>query len=176
MNNKLLKTETQDLHDRIEQVMNAHLLFSNQFTIAHYKNFILKSYCYITGIISKVSLEWLELSDILSQKQDSLLVDLKHMNIDYTQYSPVVVNASDKHYKLGLIYIVLGAMLGNKMILKKLQEYPSFDGFPFAYLSQHQDQLSIIWKNFQVLNNQLSPAQLQQVIQGARDGYLLFGE
>lgn len=176
MNNQILKTETKDLHDNVERVMNTHLLFNNQFTIPHYQNFILKSYYYISGIIPKVKTDWSEFNEILAQKQHALLVDLQHMQIQYHQFSPIIVNSSDKYYKLGLIYIVLGAMLGNKMILNKLIEYPAFEGFPFAYLSQHQEQLGTIWKNFQTLINQLNESQLQQIILGARDGYLLFGE
>lgn len=176
MNNKILKTETQDLHDRIERVMNAHLLFSNRFTAAHYQNFIVKSYCYVTGVISSRGSDWPQFEDILIQKQRALLIDLKQMDIDSAQYPPVVVDASDKHYRLGLIYIVLGAMLGNKMILNKLREYDSFEGYTFAYLSEHQEQLTSIWKSFQVLNNQLDASKLDKVIRGARDGYLLFGK
>lgn len=176
MNTNFLKTETQDLHDKIEQVMHSKLLFSNQFTVAHYHNFILKSYNYITGILPKVAEDWPEFHTILMQKQSALFVDLLHLSAHKENLSPVVINNTNRNYKLGLIYIVLGAMLGNKMILKKLHEYPAFEDFPFAYLSEHQDQLSMLWKSFQTLINDLEKSQLQHVIQGARDGYLLFGE
>ncbi|WP_149915589.1 biliverdin-producing heme oxygenase [Sphingobacterium cavernae] len=176
MNNTLLKTETQDLHDKIEDVMHSKLLFSNQFTTAHYHNFILKSYNYIAGILPKVSLDWPEFEIILEQKLSALYSDIKHLSTIKNNLSPVVINNTNRHYKLGLIYIVLGAMLGNKMILKKLHEYDTFEGFPFAYLSQHQEELSAIWKEFQALINGLEEFELQKVIQGARDGYLLFGE
>lgn len=176
MNNTILKTETQDLHDRIEHVMHSQLLFSNQFTVAHYQNFILRSYRYISNIIEKVSLEWPEFKEILTQKQEALLADLAHLHISPADSSSLVVTSANRHNKLGLIYIVLGAMLGNKMILKKLQDYTEFEDFPFTYLSKHQDQLATIWKNFQSQISALTPEELQNVIQGARDGYFLFGE
>ncbi|WP_159637432.1 biliverdin-producing heme oxygenase [Sphingobacterium composti Ten et al. 2007 non Yoo et al. 2007] len=176
MNSKILKTETQDLHDKIEEVMNSQLLFSNQFTLDHYQNLILKSYNYIAGILPKVSSDWPEFKIILEQKLSALYSDLKHLSIIINNLSPVVINNTNRHYKLGLIYIVLGAMLGNKMILKKLHEYQTFKGFPFVYLSQHQEDLSKIWKEFQTLINGLEEIELQKVIQGARDGYLLFGK
>lgn len=176
MNNSLLKTETQDLHDRIEHVMHAHLLFSNQFTEIHYQHFMLKSYRYIHAIVDKVSMAWPEFSEILEQKRLALREDLAHLQLTPDESAALAITSTDKHYKLGLIYIVLGAMLGNKMILSKLKEYPAFEGFPFAYLSRHQDQLSSIWKDFQSRINQLDAAALQHVIQGARDGYLFFGE
>lgn len=176
MNNTILKTETQDLHDRVEHVMHSQLLFSNQFTKDHYQNFILKSHRYINSILGKVDTEWLDFKKILEQKHAALLIDLAHLQISSEKNSFLIITTSNKHYKLGLIYIVLGAMLGNKMILKKLQEYPTFVDYPFAYLSQHQDQLYNIWKNFQALINDLNESELQNVIQGARDGYLLFCE
>lgn len=176
MNNNILKTETQDLHDRIEHVMQAHLLFSNQFTQLHYQHFMLKSYRYIHAILDKVNNTWPEFNEILEQKQQALREDLAHLHIHPDESAALAITSTDRHYKLGLIYIVLGAMLGNKMILSKLKEYPAFEGFPFAYLTRHQDQLSSIWKDFQSRINQLDTPTLQQVIQGARDGYLLFGE
>lgn len=176
MNNTILKTETQDLHDRVEHVMHSQLLFSNQFTQDHYQNFILKSHRYINSILGKADTEWPDFKEILEQKHAALLIDLAHLQISSEKNSFLIITTSNKHYKLGLIYVVLGAMLGNKIILKKLQEYPTFVDYPFAYLSRHQDQLSSIWKNFQVLINDLDESELQNVIQGARDGYLLFGE
>lgn len=176
MNSTLLKNETQGFHDNVERVMNSSLLFSDQFTNEHYKHFIRQSYAYINTIIIPVTQDWPEYQEILTKKQDALRIDLSHIDVQ----TDVSVNSDSikdsQYYRLGLIYIVLGAMLGNKMILKKLKEYPSFENYPFAYLSEHQDKLSEIWKNFQSTINQLEVHSLEEVIQGAKDGYSLFGK
>nr|WP_317632660.1 hypothetical protein [uncultured Flavobacterium sp.] len=65
-------------------------------------------------------------------------------------------------------------MLGNKLILNKLKQNQGFVNFPFAYLSQHQENLSEIWKSFQQKIDQLTPEQLDQVINGSKQEYSLF--
>ena len=175
MNNSILKQETADLHMLTEKIMQSNLLFSGQFTVSHYKNFILKSYNYIAGINSKVSLDWPEFSDILTKKVNALNADLKHLNL-LPAKSALFIPNNERFYNLGLIYIVLGAMLGNKIILHKLQKSALFKDFPFFYLSLHQEILPVIWKNFQSKINELNQQELEKVIQGARDGYLLFAK
>ncbi|WP_039053347.1 biliverdin-producing heme oxygenase [Sphingobacterium sp. T2] len=175
MNNQILKQQTQGFHDKIEQIMHADLLFKNRFTREHYKQLITHSYRYITAVLPKVKDDWKDLSKLLLQKQQALLVDLKHLHVEEVS-SSLAINATSSYYKLGMIYIVLGAMLGNKIILNKLKQYPEFEGYPFAYLSEHQEQLSSLWKDFQTLINSLDSGQLQEVIRGAKDGYLLFGQ
>lgn len=176
MNSAILKSETQDLHNKIEDVMHSSLIFTDRFTTAHYQHFILKSYAYLHHVTSKENNDWAQFDQILTQKKQALTEDLNHLNLEIEQTSKTSDSKENKFYNLGQIYIVLGAMLGNKMILKKLKEYPSFVNYPFEYLSKHQDNLGEIWKNFQSIINELETSDLEQVIQGARDGYVLFGE
>jgi len=175
MNSTILKNETQAYHDSVERVMNSSLLFSNQFTKAHYQHFIAQSYSYISYIINPVSDNWPEYHEILQKKQNALRSDLNHLDMHPAVHATAENCKANKYYRLGLLYIVLGAMLGNKMILKKLNEYPTFKDYPFAYLAEHQDKLSEIWKGFQSTINELTPDDLEEVILGAKDGYTLFG-
>jgi len=171
----ILKNETQAYHDSVERVMNSSLLFANQFTKEHYQHFITQSYKYINYIINPVSEDWPEYHEILQKKQKALISDLNHLDIHPAKQSSNEKCKSNKYYRLGLLYIVLGAMLGNKMILKKLREYPIFKDYPFNYLAEHQDKLSEIWKDFQSTINELTAVDLEEVILGAKDGYTLFG-
>jgi len=175
-NSNLLKAETQEFHDRTERVMNAKLLFSNQFNLDHYKNFILKSYSYISSINQITAANWSIYDDIITSKQNALLIDLKHLEPVDISKKKIIINNNDKFYYLGLVYIILGAMLGNKIILKKLQDYPSFVNYPFAYLSEHQHDFGEIWRGFQDIINSLKKDELDRVIEGAKDGYILFSE
>ncbi len=174
MNSDRLKKETKEYHDSIERVMNSSLIFSNRFTVDHYNKFIQHSYKYIDYITPIIEEEWPEYSPILAAKHSALLKDIiAPLPFTYKKNFPIENN---RYYYLGLLYIVLGAMLGNKIILKKLKEYPSFEGYQFAYLSEHQENLSEIWHNFQNKINALNSDQLDKVIQGAKDGYSLFSE
>lgn len=175
-NSNRLKSETQEFHDRTEKVMNATLLFSNLFNSEHYQNFILKSYRYISTIQQATTSNWPIYDDIITRKQNALLIDISHLGGSNILPNKENVNNSDKFYSLGLIYIILGAMLGNKIILKKLHEYPTFTNYPFAYLSEHQQDFGEIWKDFQKTVDNLDKEQLDRVIEGAKDGYLLFSE
>lgn len=177
MNSNILKAQTRDLHDKVEKVMNSSLLFTHQFTPEHYKQLIVKSYCYIRTIQDMGIQQWSAYYNIISQKKQALLIDLKHLQLTQQDICPKrSMRKQSPHYALGLIYIVLGAMLGNKQIHKQLKQIQAFQQYPFSYLSQHQENLSEIWKDFQATINQLNQQQLQQVIQGARDGYDLFGQ
>lgn len=175
MNSIILKTKTQDLHDSVEKVMYSSLLFSDQYTTEHYQNFLLKSFHYLVAVTQQSTLYWPEFSTLLNQKKEALYTDLTHLGIPFDLNTKDTIGAIDKYYNLGLIYIVLGAMLGNKMILKKLKEYESFNNSPFNYLSTHQEQLPAIWKDFQSKINALDASNLDEVIKGARDGYQLYG-
>ena len=132
MNSTKLKTQTQDLHDSIEKVMHSSLLFSNKFTADHYKNFLRKSYTYIAAIAPSSTLHWPEYSVILSTKKEALHADLVFLGVPTEANATVTLADTDKYHTLGLFYIVLGAMLGNKMILKKLKEYESFQNSTFC--------------------------------------------
>ena len=175
-NSTILKESTKDLHDNVERVMNSSLLFSNQFTTQHYTSFIVKSYEYVFVITDSVQKNWPEYAAVLLSKKGALLHDLEHLSAEPNVNTLKKIDETDKYYQLGLIYIVLGAMLGNKVIWNKLKSNPAFSDFPFNYLSHHQEDLSTLWKNFQDQVNALSSTQLNQVIQGAKKGYSLFGE
>lgn len=176
MNSTLLKNQTEDLHKHVEKVMHSALLFSNQFTTDHYYNLILKSYNYISSIIPEVESQWPEFSLLLIQKQQALDQDLQHIHSSVASDTINKIKEVNKYYTLGLIYIVLGAMLGNKMIVKKLKEYESFEGYPFHYLSTHQEKIGMIWSDFQFTINALKSEEFEQVLEGARAGYLQFGQ
>lgn len=175
MNSTRLKEETKEYHDAIERVMNSKLLFSNKYTIDHYEKFIYQSYVYLGNIIPQVQDDWPEYAPLLTSKYEALQEDLSISSIQATTKN-LNIERTNKFYRLGLIYIVLGAMLGNKIILKKLGEYNEFQDYPFNYLSEHQNYLSEIWKSFQERINQLDLEEIDHVIQGAKDGYSLFGE
>lgn len=174
-NSSILKEQTKGLHDNVERVMNSSLLFSNQFTVEHYKNFIQKSFQYITSICELNTIHWPEYKSIVIAKQKALDLDLEHLKLK-NQASINPINSSNAYYELGLIYIVLGAMLGNKIILSKLKQSDNFSDFPFSYLSEHQENLSVLWKSFQITIDNLDQNQLNQVILGAQKGYSLFGQ
>lgn len=176
MNSTRLKEETKEYHDNVERVMNSSLMFSNQFTPAHYTTFIQKSNAYLDTIVPLVARDWPEYLAILTAKQEALLKDLKFSKETELPTKESTDVEENKFFTLGLVYIVLGAMLGNKIILKQLHTYTEFEGYPFAYLSEHQDQLSEIWKDFQMKVNGLDEGNLHNVIEGAKKGYSLFGE
>nr|WP_317632659.1 biliverdin-producing heme oxygenase [uncultured Flavobacterium sp.] len=107
-NSSILKNQTQDLHHNVERVMNSELLFSDQFTVEHYKNFVLKLYNYIETILN-IDTEFLnEYQTILKQKKIALQTDLDHLNINQNQVVIHAVNNTNAHHHLGLVYIVLG--------------------------------------------------------------------
>jgi heme oxygenase len=174
-NSLILKEQTKGLHDSVERVMNSELLFSNQFTVDHYKNFILKSYDYVALLSTAEMVEWDEYKKLLLAKKTALVADLENLNITPSVNTNTNFDFGNKYYQLGLIYIVLGAMLGNKIILSKLQQTSGFESVIFSYLSEHQQDLSSIWKNFQQYIDQLTQSQLNDVILGAKTGYSLFG-
>ncbi|UYW01152.1 biliverdin-producing heme oxygenase [Flavobacterium agricola] len=174
-NAQILKTETETLHDQVELVMNSALLFTNQFNLSHYKHFIQKSYNYVNFLQPIILTNWPDFQALLSAKEKALTTDLQHLSLPVKPDVDLSVASTNKYFQLGLIYIVLGAMLGNKVILNKLHKFEEFQGFPFAYLSHRPENLSEMWKAFQADLNELSAEQLEQVIAGAKKGYALFG-
>lgn len=174
-NSSILKNETKDLHDSVERVMNSSLLFSNQFTMKHYSNFLYKSCNYITSLLNSDNDNWTEYKSILEQKQRALFQDLKSLNIEI-ENTKSNIEMPNKYYNLGLIYIVLGAMLGNKVILNKLKQRDEFKDSSFLYLSVNQEILPELWRSFQNKIDDLTPDQLNNVIAGAKHGYGLFGQ
>lgn len=177
MNSDLLKKVTQEQHDNIERVMNANLLFSNQFTVSHYQQFITKSYQYIINIHNTVRKDLPDFFFLIDAKHNAIEKDMKDLALSLpTNKTITPIYSPNKFYSLGLLYVVVGAMLGNKIILKKLKEDPNFEHFSFHYLNAHQDKVSEIWKNFQATINALSEEELENVIQGAKEGYTLFSK
>ncbi len=176
MHTKRLKEETKHLHDRVEHVMHSTLLFTGEFTVALYQNFLIQSYRYLSSIEKNTIQHWTNYAEIIQQKTEAVKKDLTILKLDLPSSEILNQTNNSKYYTLGKIYIVLGAMLGNKMIYKALKSNPAFTTVPFFYLTEHQDHLGEIWSAFQNHINQLEEVQLEEVIEGAKTGYLFFGE
>lgn len=175
MNSKILKEETQHFHEETEKALNADYIFSNRFEKNHYENLLLKTYLYIDFIQEATKNQWATFSEILMEKKKAIKEDLVHLNskTEIEKLNKNIDNAS-KSFQLGLIYVSIGAMLGNKMILKKLNESHNYQEYPFHYLTAHQQELPEIWKFLQNEINILNPDELADVINGAKFGYQCF--
>ena len=174
INAEILKSQTQQYHDEVEKVMQSNLIFSKQYTTKHYQVFLQRSYNHISNLLVNTTSHWSKYKTLLKQKESALHDDLVHLHIEgqTLEYKPM--QNICKYQELGFLYIVLGAMMGNKIIKVKLSETPGFADFPFNYLSQHQEQLPQIWQEFKQDINTLSPADLDKVILSAIQGYQLF--
>lgn len=174
INSEILKSKTQQYHNEVENIMQSKLIFSKQYTIHHYEVFLQRSYNYISNLIHNTTNHWDSFHNILLQKQKALEKDLYQIqavqnNVEFTAMQNIC-----KYQELGFLYIVLGAMMGNKIIKVNLSQTPAFSNFTFNYLSQHQEQLPQIWQEFKQEINSLTTEQLDKVIAAAIQGYQLY--
>jgi len=179
----LLRTETAEHHQSLENLMFVNQIMNKTLSINEYKTLLTVNY-----IIHK------ELEDKLIKMLDSgvaeeldmtnraklshLEDDLRYWEIDAKALPKLnfdlFVPGQSTAEILGALYVLEGATLGGNVIKKHLLENPSFDGKEAGlnYYGVYGAELGAKWKTFvSVLNSNVTEVDYQACIHSANETF-----
>lgn len=172
-NSKQLREETKYLHDRTEELFRSQGLFDGTFSLDDYTRLLKVSLLYIQTIYPFVVRFWPDFAAILRVKRDTIFRDFVGLGEESLPKWEFEVSNENQDYALGLVYVIIGSMLGNAIIYKYIHKLPAFDGISFDYLTLHQGETSHLWKDFVQKVDDLDQGQFHDLLQGAKSGYEL---
>jgi len=119
-----LKKDTQKKHDSLESVSYAKEIMSGQLTLDHYKELIQKNFLIFSNIepfINAQVIIYSALDSFKSLRLADLTADMTLLSIlSPNQESPSLNFEKDLASTLGVLYVLEGSRLGNKIILNAL--------------------------------------------------------
>lgn len=165
-----LRTATSQSHTRLESLPISAVLMSKQLSTADY-------YCYLSlmrGIMAAVENEIFPLvatyfSD-LEARYKSHLIDADLQQSNPTKIPPFTFNPRSAAFAMGIFYVVEGATLGGRYILKNICSTLQIDAAEARFFAGYGNETGSMWKKFL---NQLSAyvtetGQAEEVIAGAK--------
>lgn len=173
----ILKLNTRQYHDEIENKLKSNRLFDGTFTQEDYYKMLLVNHQFIKvyedQILSLLHEEDIEFLKQLNFKKLELIEkDLAELHLE--PYKSTVVNdLENRAQALGALYVIEGSMLGGMVISKQLKKYPELAESSFNYFGHYGHDLGPIWKAFVNYLNSNVTAQDQQleVLNGAIKAY-----
>ncbi|MBW8361156.1 MAG: biliverdin-producing heme oxygenase [Kaistella sp.] len=177
MISELLKTETKDLHDRVEAKFKSHKIFTGTFSEDDYRTLLYSNYLLHDHFENKVfSLLSPNFSDKLQLPKRAKLklieADLKFLNFP-VQSPNISVSIENEAQAMGILYVMEGSTLGGNVIAKQLTKLPQFVSVQFNYFGVYKDQTGSRWKEFKsVLDSEFS-GEYPDVLKGVQTAYLL---
>ena len=167
-----LRSETRDLHDRIEASVR---IGGEGFTKADYVAFLAATYGFIAPC--EAALRCLELPAVITDldarfKEARLVDDLAACGVSAasvprcTELPPLQTTAD----ALGYLYVLEGSSLGSQILVRQVRDVLG-DSVPLAYLTGYGSRTGTMWQSFKrALEEQGSaaPAEQDRVIASAR--------
>lgn len=173
-----LKSQTKELHDKVEASMNSNKIFDQTYTIEDYKN-LLQQNALLIAKYEQAAIEVLneELGTSLELdkrvKAEVMQTELAKLGL---QYDPSVQqdNAGISAAKaLGILYVIEGSTLGGNVIARALSKNEAFKDVSFNYFSFYKDQTGPMWTKFKTVLDEYvtSEEAKQECIDGANLAY-----
>lgn len=173
----ILKKETAQYHDEIEQKLESNKLFNGTFTQANYYKMLEVNYQFIAvlepeikSFLTEADLSFLD--QINLNKLELLAKDLTELKLKKTlpQSNELLDNRAQA---LGALYVIEGSMLGGMVIAKQLKKYSELAETGFNYFGHYGQGIGSIWKSFVAyLNDNIKEEdQQEQVLIGAIRAY-----
>jgi heme oxygenase len=78
---------------------------------------------------------------------------------------------SNENEALGAMYVIEGSTLGGNVIAKQLSKTEGFDDVTFNFFGCYRENTGFMWKNFKVLDNEVSEKNYDEVLSGAKKLY-----
>ena len=173
----ILKKETAQYHDEIEQKLESNKLFDGTFNQANYYKMLQVNHQFIAvlepqinSLLTENDLKFLE--NINLNKLQLLIKDLEELQLDKTVLGTEKL-LNTRLEALGALYVIEGSMLGGMVIAKQLKKYPELSESGFNYFGHYGQGIGTIWKSFVAyLNENVTGEQeKEQVLNGAIKAY-----
>lgn len=176
MISEILKIQTKELHDRVEQKFNSAKIFEDNYTPTDYRKLLTYNYLFLRSYEKPVfQLLAPRFSDRLmlnERRKIHLFEKEKHYISVEEDSSAAGVQIANEAEALGVLYVMEGSTLGGNMIAKKLQANDAFSGNNFHYFRCYGERTGSMWKNFKsVLDEVISEQQHADVLKGAEKAY-----
>lgn len=184
---KTLKSETQLLHDHLEQISYANKLMDGTLSLEEYQNLI---YCnwLIFGEIEPFLNELLQQdcnsliqnfsSQRLSDLNNDLALSLPKKSYQFLVFKSIFVDKTWTIGRLiGLLYVIEGSRLGGKVIVKALKKNPALNKLTaFHFYAQDGIDVRQRWLDFMQVANKIltEDIYLLEAIESARQTFQYF--
>jgi heme oxygenase len=175
MISEILKNQTKELHDRVEQKFNSAKIFEENYTPDDYSKLLTYNYLFLRSceepVFESLSENFGELL-ALDKRRKIHLFDLEKEHLNTEKHSAGEICVNSEAEALGIMYVMEGSTLGGNMIAKKLEASDSFMGSKFPYFRCYGDRTGSMWKNFKsVLDEVISEDDHGDVLKGAEKAY-----
>lgn len=172
---KRLKAGSSSEHDRVDALVMAARPFENK---ARYGDFLRLQHTF-HGAIDALY-EDAQLNGLLPglrelPRYQAVCADLRDLGLD-TPAKPEAVQPPDAWHAIGWLYCSEGSNLGAAFLLKHSQSIGLSETHGARHLAAHPDGRGLHWRQFVASLDGLdiSEAQQQAVIQGARDAFAFY--
>lgn len=173
----ILKKETKQFHDEIEQKLESNKLFDGTFTQTNYYKMLLVNHQFIKAYENEIFSYLNDADKDLLNRINFNKLDLIEKDLQELQLTPnevgVINQLSNRAEALGALYVIEGSMLGGMVIAKQLKRFPELETASFNYFGHYGQDIGPIWKEFiNYMNNQLIDENEQNnALQGAIKAY-----
>lgn len=172
----LLKENTKNLHDLVEEKLLSHKILDRSFTLKEYQTLLHYNFSFISefeeAVFNALSIETKQKLNIEKRiKRNSLGKDLAFFGADTseTTSAPTVKNEAEA---LGILYVMEGATLGGNVIAKSLAKNPAFVGIKLHYFGLYAENSGVLWKEFrEVLEDKSASYPSGDFLDGAKRAY-----
>lgn len=173
-----LKSNTQNLHNELEQQMFVQHIMQKTLNTEQYKKLLACNYLvhlfYEDEIFNKLTTDIALNIDIEKRKKlTSLMLDLNDAKINQQSLEQLTINTTEfknEYAALGAMYVLEGATLGGSVIIKQLRLNRNFDpSFNFNYYGIYGKELITNWQQFLSELNAIPEAHHDEVIFGAEN-------
>jgi len=180
----VLKQATQQLHDDLETVSYADAILSSKLTLSEYEDLMCKNiaiYNYLEPVLNeKLANSTNEyFHSFQSHRQVDLQKDLNSLNFNCKPHLAIpnlLLNDFTDDKLLGYLYVLEGARLGGKVVLKALRKNIQLSHLTsFHFYEQPNINVRARWMAFiEIANQHLTNPQLKNTIQGAQEMFQFF--
>lgn len=173
-----LKSQTKELHDKVEASMNSNKIFDHTYTIEDYKN-LLKQNALLIAKYEQAAIEVLdaELGTSLELdkrvKANVMQSELANLGLQYDASVKQDTTGISAAKALGILYVIEGSTLGGNVIARALSKNEAFKEVTFNYFSFYKDQTGPMWTKFKTVLDEYvtSDEAKQECIDGANLAY-----
>lgn len=162
MLSNIIKADTAPLHARLEQTLFSAAIMDGSFTLAQYEKVLRVNY-FVHHLLETAIFTCLDETirhkiDFATRKKlFALEADMKASDINPSEDQTISVSQPVFHNEaeaLGALYVLEGATLGGRLIIKQLKKNDSFSALPLAYYDVYGDRTGFMWKQFlEVINH-----------------------
>ncbi|WP_346236400.1 biliverdin-producing heme oxygenase [Niabella insulamsoli] len=173
----ILKKETAPLHEALEKTLFSKDIFSGAFDLEKYRlvlhiNFVVHEVLE-PQLFAALGPHAAPLSLAARSKSEALQKDMQQagldVNIDQNMVPPAP-RFDTPAQALGGLYVLEGATLGGRVIVKHLKQQDIFSTTPFFYYNVYAAETGTYWTSFLDVLNQANEAP-DEVVTGARKIY-----